>query len=640
MPLITLHDVCLGYGQPVLFDHLDLSIDPGERVCLVGRNGTGKSTLLKLIHGEVIADQGQMVRQDGLRVTMLEQEIPPQGDKSVFEVVADGLGELGQQVRDYHEAARTLAKSPDDPQALTRLARAQQHLEASGGWSLEQRVETVLSRLELPADMPFAALSGGLKRRVLLARALLCEPELLLLDEPTNHLDIAAIDWLESFLLNFSGSLLFVSHDRAFVQRLATRIIELDRGQLSDWPGDYALYLERKAQALEIEERQAALFDKKLAQEEVWIRQGIKARRTRNEGRVRALKALRQERAQRRQREGSAQLTIQQGQDSGRLVIEADKLSFAYDGQWVVRDFSTVILRGDKIGLIGPNGAGKTTLLKLLLGELAPQQGRIRQGSNLDIAYFDQHRSLLDEEVSVADNVGQGRDMLSINGQSRHVLSYLQDFLFSPQRARQPVKALSGGERNRLLLARLFTQPANMLVLDEPTNDLDAPTLELLEERLAAFNGTVLLVSHDRAFLDNVVTATLVFEGDAQVNEYVGGYEDWLRQRKSPPPTERLAPATTSKSPPKAAPVAPTVAPATTPKSKKLSYKDQRELETLPVRIEALETEQSTLLQQISDPAFYQQDPAQISATQQRLDILVTELNECYNRWEALEAAT
>ncbi|HSP01125.1 MAG TPA: ATP-binding cassette domain-containing protein, partial [Thioalkalivibrio sp.] len=483
MPLLTLRDVTLSYGAAPLLDHINLAIEPGERLCLVGRNGAGKSTLMKMILGQVLPDSGEVVRSGELRVAILEQAVPAHTSGSVFDVVAAGLGNMGEQVRRYHRAVHDLTERPDDARAMTELERAQQALEAGDGWSLEQRVETVISRLDLPADAQFKALSGGLKRRVLLGRALVTEPDLLLLDEPTNHLDIEAIDWLEEFLLDFSGSLLFITHDRAFLRRLATRIIELDRGQLTDWPGDYDTYLRRKQEALETEARANALFDKKLAQEEAWIRQGIKARRTRNEGRVRALKALRAERAERRLRMGTTQMDIQAADRSGRMVIEAEGVSFHYDGKAVIRDFSSLILRGDKVGIVGPNGAGKTTLLRLLLGQLKPDSGRVRQGTNLEVAYFDQHRAVLDEEASVADNVGEGRDRLDINGEPKHVLSYLQDFLFEPARARQPVKALSGGERNRLLLAKLFTRPANLLVLDEPTNDLDAETLDLLEER-------------------------------------------------------------------------------------------------------------------------------------------------------------
>jgi len=628
MPLLTLRDVTLSYGAAPLLDHINLAIEPGERLCLVGRNGAGKSTLMKMILGQVLPDSGEVVRSGELRVAILEQAVPADTSGSVFDVVAGGLGNMGEQVRRYHRAVHDLTECPDDARAMTELERAQQALEAGDGWSLEQRVETVISRLDLPADAQFKALSGGLKRRVLLGRALVTEPDLLLLDEPTNHLDIEAIDWLEEFLLDFSGSLLFITHDRAFLRRLATRIIELDRGQLTDWPGDYDTYLRRKQEALETEARANALFDKKLAQEEAWIRQGIKARRTRNEGRVRALKALRAERAERRLRMGTTQMDIQAADRSGRMVIEAEGVSFHYDGKAVIRDFSSLILRGDKVGIVGPNGAGKTTLLRLLLGQLKPDSGHVRQGTNLEVAYFDQHRAVLDEEASVADNVGEGRDRLDINGEPKHVLSYLQDFLFEPARARQPVKALSGGERNRLLLAKLFTRPANLLVLDEPTNDLDAETLDLLEERLGDFPGTVLVVSHDRAFLDNVATSIIAFEGDGQVNEYVGGYEDWLRQR----PSSRGAAPTTHATGKKPVPV-----PEKAPRAKKLSYKDQRELELLPGRIEVLEKEQASLTETMGDPAFYQQPAQKITEAQQRMAQIEAELAQCFERWAKLE---
>ncbi|WP_018232627.1 ribosomal protection-like ABC-F family protein [Thioalkalivibrio thiocyanodenitrificans] len=625
MPLLTLRDVVLSYGDAPLLDRVNLSIESGERLCLVGRNGAGKSTLMRVLAGEVHADGGELVHADGLRVAMLEQAVPAGTRGSVFDVVAEGLGATGERVRRYHRAVHVLAERPDDAGAMVELERAQQSLEADEGWSLEQRVETVISRLDLPADADFRALSGGLKRRVLLARALVTEPDLLLLDEPTNHLDIEAIDWLESFLLGFGGALLFITHDRAFLRRLATRIIELDRGQLTDWPGDYDAYVRRKAEALEAEERANALFDRKLAQEEAWIRQGIKARRTRNEGRVRALKALRAERAGRRVRAGTARLDIQAAERSGRLVIEAEDVGFQYDGQPVIRAFSTLILRGDKVGIVGPNGAGKTTLLRLLLGQLQPGSGRVRLGTNLEVAYFDQHRAALDEDASVFDNVGEGRDRLEVGGESRHVISYLQDFLFEPARARQPVKALSGGERNRLLLAKLFTRPANLLVLDEPTNDLDTETLELLEERLVEFPGTVLVVSHDRAFLDNVATSIIAFEGPGQVNEYVGGYSDWQRQRAV---AAQPAPAAVPASRP---------APAKPARERKLSYKDQRELEMLPGRIEALEAEQAALTATLGDPALYRQQPERIAEAQGRLAEIEAELGQCYARWEKLE---
>jgi ATP-binding cassette subfamily F protein uup len=625
MPILSFRDVVLSLGHPPLLDGVSFAIERGERLCLVGRNGAGKSTLLRMIAGEVQPDDGQIVRAQGLRVAQLAQEVPLDTAGSVFHVVAEGLGEAGRLVERYHRLAHEIAARPE---RLAELEACQHELEAAGGWVLNQRVDTVLSKLQLDAEVDVASLSGGMKRRVMLARALVAEPDLLLLDEPTNHLDIAAITWLEEFLLDWRGALLFITHDRAFLQRLATRIIELDRGKLADFPGDWNAYLARKAQLLAAEDRANAEFDKKLAQEEVWIRKGVEARRTRNEGRVRALKRMRDEFAQRRTRVGSASMAIQEAERSGKVVVEAENVGFDYDGKAVIRDLSTTILRGDKVGIIGPNGAGKTTLLKLLLGELAPTRGRLRRGTNLSIAYFDQYRAVLDEEKSVRDNVGEGRDTLTINGRPKHVLSYLQDFLFTPDRARQPVKALSGGERNRLLLARLFTKPSNLLVLDEPTNDLDADTLELLEELLIDYAGTVLLVSHDRAFLDNVVTSTLVFEGEGRVSEYVGGYDDWLRQRPRPAePRSAVRPAA-----PKAA------EPAPRERAKKLSFKEQRELDALPQKIEALEAERDQLHARMSAADFFKQDKAVITATQSRLAEIDQALEAAYARWEALQA--
>ncbi len=624
MALLTFRETVVSFGGPPLFDGISFQIERGERLCLVGRNGVGKSTLLKLVTGDLLPEDGEIVRQQGLRVAQLAQEVPKDAQGTVFDVVSSGLGDVGALLQRYHHIVHDLAESGDE-KLLTELEHCQHELESAGGWEMNQRVETAISRLELDADADMGSLSGGWKRRVLLARALANEPDLLLLDEPTNHLDIEAITWLEDFLLGWGGTLLFITHDRVFLQKLATRIIELDRGKLSDWPGDYAMYLRRKQETLDAEEKQDALFDKKLAQEEVWIRQGIKARRTRNEGRVRALKQMREERAGRRSRISKVKMQIQEAQRSGKVVVETEHVDFGYDGKPVVHDLSTTILRGDKVGIIGPNGAGKTTLLRILLGELEPQQGRVKLGANLEIVYFDQYRAVLDEEKTVQDSVSGGSDMLSINGGQRHVLSYLQDFLFTPQRARQPVKALSGGERNRLLLARLFTKPSNVMVLDEPTNDLDAETLDLLEELVMDYQGTVLLVSHDRAFLNNVVTNTLVFEGDAVVNEYVGGYDDWLRQR-----------ATTSIQQTARKPQA-EIPKSVNNKSSKLSYKDQRELDSLPARIEQLEQEQVALHDKMAHPDFYKQDQDKIANTRARLERKQEELASAYERWEALE---
>ncbi len=632
MPLISLQAVPLSYGLPPLLDGVDVSIERGERICLIGRNGTGKSTLLKVIEGEVQADGGERRVPQGVTIARLAQDLPEGGEGRVFDVVAGGLGTLGALVRDWFDLSHRLSGTGgDDAAALARLTEVQHALEAGGGWDLEQRVERVISRLSLDPEAAFSALSGGLQRRVLLARALVTEPDLLLLDEPTNHLDIASIEWLEGFLADFPGALLFVTHDRSFLRRLATRILELDRGQLTDWPGDYDNYLRRREERLNAEALASARFDRKLSEEEVWIRQGIKARRTRNEGRVRSLKAMREERRERRELGGTVRIRLDEAERSGRLVVEAQGVDYSWGDKPIVRGLDTLILRGDKIGIVGPNGAGKSTLLKLLLGELEPQAGTIRRGTNLQVAYFDQLRAQLDLTKSVQDNVAGGSDKVDVGGSSRHVLSYLKDFLFSPERARQPVSALSGGERNRLLLAKLFTRPANLLVLDEPTNDLDAETLELLEELLLDFQGTILLVSHDRALLDNVVTGTLVLEGEGRGQDYVGGYTDWLRQRDAAVLTQAQA-QPTQIAQPKAAPAPPRKA------ATKLSFKEERELAALPGRIEALETEQGALHARLADPGLYQQGGEAVAGTQGRLAAVEAELAEVYARWEALEA--
>ncbi len=628
MPLITLNNIHLAYGAEPLLDGVELVVEPGERICLIGRNGAGKSTLMKLIAGEIHADEGDRVRGQGIRIARLEQEVPDSARGSVFDVVADGLEEAGELLKAYHQAGQAVSEEPSEAN-LGILAKVQQRLEAVDGWRLEQRVETVLSRLELNADARFAHLSGGMKRRVLLARALVLEPDLLLLDEPTNHLDIASIQWLEEFLLGWSGALLFVTHDRAFLRRLATRILELDRGYLTDWPGDYDNYLRRREERLNAEEKANERFDKKLAQEEVWIRQGIKARRTRNEGRVRALQQMREAFRQRRSQQGQASMQLQSAERSGKLVVEVTDISYAWDERPLVKDFSTRIMRGDRIGLIGPNGVGKSTLLNLLLGRLAPQTGDVCLGTNLQIAFFDQLREALDENRTVLDNLAGGSEKIEVNGKSKHVISYLQDFLFSPSRVRQPVRALSGGERNRLMLAKLFAKPANLLVLDEPTNDLDVETLELLEELLMAFDGTLLLVSHDRDFLDNVITSSLVFEGGGRIGEYVGGYSDWLQQRPSPVPA-----AAKIKQP------APSTEPtrAQAPPRKKLSYKDQRDLEQLPGRIEQLEQELERVQQQLADPELYQSGGDKVTQLNDLMAGLESELSDAYSRWEELES--
>jgi ATP-binding cassette subfamily F protein uup len=624
MSLLRTRNLHLSFGDTELLDGIDLQVEPGERICLVGRNGSGKSTLLKILAGIIQPDEGEIERQQGLQTAQLEQELPAQDSGTVFDCVAEGLGELGQLVGRFHLLSSTLGKDAPSGQ-LDELERIQNELETRGGWSMEQQIETVLSRLSLVADADFGKLSGGLQRRVLLARALVTNPDLLLLDEPTNHLDIQAIEWLEEFLKVFPGSVLFITHDRSFLDKLATRIIELDRGQLTDWPGDYQTYLRRKQQWLDSEARQAAEFDRKLAQEERWIRQGIKARRTRNEGRVRALQQMRKQRQTRRQVAGKAHMETGQADQSGKMVIEAINASYNFANRPLIRELNITILRGDKIGIIGPNGIGKTTLLRLLLGELQPDTGTIRQGTRLEKAYFDQRRAQLDEDQSVLDNLSDGRQFIDINGKQRHVISYLQDFLFAPQRVRTPVAALSGGERNRLLLARLFSKPTNLLVLDEPTNDLDIDTLDLLEELLMEYSGTVLLVSHDRAFLDNVVTSSLVFEGDARVTEYVGGYTDWLRQRKQELPADVAAPRKiTAEEKPKARPA-------------KLSYRDQRELDQLPQQIEQLETELEKIHLSMSEPSFYQQPAEQIVVQKNDLTRIEADLQNAYRRWDELE---
>jgi ATP-binding cassette subfamily F protein uup len=632
MTLLSLDSINLSYGLPPLLEDVTFSIDRGERICLIGRNGTGKSTLLRIIAGEAQADGGQLRIAQGVNLAKLAQEIPRGQEATVFEVVAEGLGDLGGLVQDYFRLSHGLGASAGEDE-LAQLARVQQQLEDRNGWEIERRTERVITRLGLDAEAQFQSLSGGLQRRVLLARALVIEPDLLLLDEPTNHLDIESIDWLEEFLLDFPGSILFVTHDRRFLQRVATRILELDRGRITDWPGDYANYLRRREERLHAESMAVEQFDRKLAEEEVWIRQGVKARRTRNEGRVRALKALREERRERREQQGTARLRVSETERSGKLVVEAESVTYGWGERTVIRDFSTLILRGDKIGIIGPNGVGKSTLLKLLLGDLEPQSGRIQRGTNLQVAYFDQLRAQLDLEKSVQDNVAGGSDQIEIDGQSRHVLSYLKDFLFTPDRARQPVKALSGGERNRLLLAKLFTRPANLLVLDEPTNDLDTETLELLEELLVQFAGTLLLVSHDRVMLDNVVTSTLVFEGDGRVSDYVGGYEDWLRQRPA-----SVASARPAETKPKLAESGADAIKSKRGVADKLSFKETRELADLPTRIEALEQEQTDLHTRMADPVLYQSDGSEVAKVKVRLDEVESALLETYARWEALEA--
>jgi len=637
MPLFTLDAVSVAFGHLPLLDAVAFQVDPGERVAVIGRNGTGKSTLLKIVAGDLAPDAGTVWRQPGIVVARLDQDVPLAAARPVFDVVADGLGALSELVTAYHHAAADVAADAT-PAALERLGRLQHELDERDGWRLEERVEMVLDRLGLPRDVAVDTLSGGWRRRVLLARALVAQPDVLVLDEPTNHLDIDAIAWLEAWLLEYPGAVLFVTHDRAFLERVATRIVELDRGRLTSWPGDYATFVRKKEEWLENERLAQVKFDKKLAEEEVWLRQGIKARRTRNEGRVKALEAMRQERAERRERLGSVKLSAERAESSGKLVFEAVEVSKAYGGPPVVRDVSVRVQRGDRIGLIGPNGAGKTTLLRLLLGEIAPDRGEIRRGANVQVAYYDQQREQLDPERTVFDTVGDGNDVVTVNGGTKHVNGYLRDFLFTPERARSPVKALSGGERNRLLLARLFTRPANVLVLDEPTNDLDLETLELLEAELVAWTGTLLIVSHDRRFLDNVVTSTLVFEGGGRVEEYVGGYADWEHHRIAigastslAPPPSKLAPART--------PPAPKASAAPAPAARvKLSFKEQRELDGLPARIEALEAERDALRVRTTGPEFYKEPADSIARTLARLETIEQELLDVLARWDELDS--
>ena len=628
-PVLQLETVSHAYGHLPLLDGASLQLGARERVCVLGRNGAGKSTLLRILAGEVTPDAGSVHRQPQVRTGLLPQDALLSSSRPVFEVVAEGLGELSELATAYHQAAVTVAHDPT-PANLEALGQLQQTLEERDGWRLEQQVELVIARLDLSADQAVDTLSGGWRRRVLLARALVAQPEVLLLDEPTNHLDIDAIAWLETCVAEYPGAVVLVTHDRRFLQAVATRIVELDRGRVTSWPGDYANYLRRQEEREADEAVRRARQDKKQAVEEAWLRKGIKARRTRNEGRVRALMKIRAERADRRERAGSVRLRVVHTGESGRMVFEADEVGKSFDGTPVVRDFSTRILRGDRVGLVGPNGAGKTTMLRLLLKELEPDTGEVRHGTRVEVAYYDQQREQLDPDRSVFDTLGDGNDTVTIAGQPRHVHGYLSDFLFTPERTRSPVRALSGGERNRLLLARLFTKPANVLVLDEPTNDLDLETLELLEAQLADWPGTVLLVSHDRDFLDNVVTSTLVFEGDGRVVEYVGGYDDWLRQR--PEPAEAMSGA--------ADPAGARRRSSTPvePDQKRLSYHEQRELVALPDRIETLEAEVEQVNAAVAADNFYREAPETIRSTMTRLEELRAELDAAYARWDRLEA--
>jgi ATP-binding cassette subfamily F protein uup len=630
MPLATFESVSLAYGHVPLLDRVDLVIEPGSRTGLIGRNGTGKSSLLKILTGQAAPDDGRVWRRPGLRIGHVSQE--PQLDPShtVFEATIAGLGEIAGAIAEYHAAVQALAQAGADAAAMARMQKAQETLERRDGWRIEQRVEAVLSRLGLPAEAKVQSLSGGLRKRVALAQALADDPELLVLDEPTNHLDVDSIQWLEQTLVDLGGAVFFVTHDRAFLDHVATAVAELDRGRLTTYPGNYAEYERRKAQQLEIEAVNNQKFDKLLAQEEVWIRKGIEARRTRNEGRVRRLERLRVERAQRRERIGSANLSVAEGERSGQLVAELEGVGKSFAGRAIVEDFSTRILRGDKIGLIGPNGAGKSTLIKLILGELEPDAGRVRQGARLAVAYFDQFRTKLDEEATVADTIAPGSDYVEIGGARKHIMTYLADFLFPSERARAPVKALSGGERNRLLLARLFSQPANLLVLDEPTNDLDIDTLELLEELLQDYGGTVLLVSHDRTFLDNVITDFIAPAGAGRWIRNAGGYAEWRRLQDERATARAATEKVTDK--PAEKPAA-----ARAARAKKLSYKETKELEALPGRIEALEREQADIGGRLADGAIYRDAPEEARRLSQRHAAIDDELSACLQRWEDLE---
>ncbi len=625
MVLLNLRDIHLAFGGPPLLDGVDLQISRGERICLLGRNGAGKSTLMGLAAEELQPDAGAIERRQGVQVARLPQEVPPDLTGTVLETVLPGLGSVGEQIARCQHLTNLAAETGSDA-GLAEMLDLQQQIEQAGGWQRLQGVEQVLTRLKLDPEVQIDSLSGGVKRRVLLARALVSQPDILLLDEPTNHLDIESINWLEDYLLRNNLTLLFVTHDRAFLRAVATRIVELERGKLFDFACDYDTFLLRRADQLHSEEQAWARFDRKLAEEEVWIRKGVKARRTRNEGRVRALQKMREEHSQRRNRTGSVNLQVDEAGRSGKLVAEVEGLGFRYDERPLIENFTSTVLRGDRIGIIGPNGAGKTTLLKLLLGELDPQQGQVKLGTNLEVLYFDQLREQLDPELTVQQNLSGDQDTVTVGGQQRHVYGYLQDFLFTPDRARSPVRILSGGERNRLLLAKLFTRPANLLVLDEPTNDLDLETLDLLEELLADYQGTLFLVSHDREFINRVATSCLVFEGDGRVGEYVGGYDDWLRQR----PSQKAEPVKDKVKVPRSKPVK--------ERPRKLSFKERQEFDELPQRIDALEEEIEALQQQLADPELYRSRGDAVAGLQQRLAQAEQELEEAFSRWEELDA--
>ncbi|ELA7135922.1 ABC transporter ATP-binding protein [Vibrio parahaemolyticus] len=634
MALLTIHNAQLAFGDHPLLDRAEFALQENERVCLVGRNGAGKSTLMKVLAGDILLDDGKIQITQDVVVSRLEQDPPRNQEGTVYEYVSGGLAEIGEQLKIYHDLLDLVAQDPSEKN-INHLAKTQEQLDHSNAWRFDDRVKNVLSALKLSPDTLLRDLSGGWQRKAALARALVCDPDVLLLDEPTNHLDVTTIEWLENFLKDFKGSIIFISHDRAFIKSMATRIVDLDRGQLSSFPGDYDNYLLEKEEMLRVEDMQNAEFDKKLAQEEVWIRQGIKARRTRNEGRVRALKKLREERRDRREVQGKVNLNIDDASRSGKIVFEAENVSFAYDGKQIVDNFSFNIMRGDRIALIGPNGCGKSTVLKLLLGQLEAQSGRLHCGTKLEVAYFDQYREILDPEKTVIDNLADGKQEVMVGGRQRHALSYLQDFLFAPKRARTPVKALSGGEKNRLLLARILLKPNNLLILDEPTNDLDIETLELLEEMLANYQGTLLLVSHDREFVDNTVTTSWIFEGDGVIEEFVGGYHDAKQQRD-----QALAVRFSTEKPAKKEKVVEETPKTTQPKnnSKKLSYKLQRELEALPAKLEQLESDIETLQEQVNDPEFFAKPVEQTQPVLEQLAALEQELEIAFERWEELEA--
>ena len=637
MALLNLSNAYLGFGDFPLLDHTELHIEPNERVCLVGRNGAGKSTLMKVLAGEVQLDDGKLIFEKDIVVARLEQDPPRHIQETVFEYVAEGIAHLSDLLKQYHHISQQMLTDYSD-ELLAKLSQVQAQLEHNNGWQFENRIQDTLKLLELDPDKKLCELSGGWVRRAALARALVANPDILLLDEPTNHLDVEAITWLEDLLLNFKGAIIFISHDRSFIRKMATRIVDLDRGKLVSYPSNYDLYLETKAEDLRVEALQNELFDKKLAQEEVWIRQGIKARRTRNEGRVRTLKKLREERRNRREVQGKAKIQLDTTARSGKIVFEIENASYEVEGKTLLKDFSATIQRGDKIALVGPNGCGKTTFIKLLLGELQPTSGTIRCGTKLDVAYFDQYRAELDLEKTVMDNVADGKQDIEVNGVKRHVLGYLQDFLFPPKRAMTPVKALSGGERNRLLLAKLLLKPNNLLILDEPTNDLDVETLELLEELLADYQGTLLIVSHDRQFIDNTVEECFFFEGNGVLNQYIGGYFDAKQQQENYHVSQASQLQNQKKNEPLAAEPAKQEKPKIEAKKVKLSYKEQRELEALPAQMEALEAEIESLQTEISSADFFSKE---VAYTQEKLQALAdkeAELEQAFERWEVLES--